>query len=123
MFYPLTIVFIPYTLALSVYTNSKFTVNNIQLNIENISYIDTLMKCACECYNNDMCLTATYFETYQQCALYSVSLDQGVLHVIPRNLSITTLTFTNKSLSKSLFNSIFKYHLSQIRFIKIIKLK
>ncbi len=84
--------------ALSVYNNAKFEPNNINLVLDNITQVYSQMDCACLCFNNIKCLTASYFGITQGCILFLTTLDHGTLRLMTTDLMASVLAFKNKTL-------------------------
>jgi len=83
---------------LSIYENAKFEPNSIYLTLDNITQIYSQIDCACLCFTNDKCLTATYFGVEQRCILFMTTLDQGTVSLMTTNEMASVLTFKNKTL-------------------------
>ena len=81
-----------------MYNNARFQPNDQQFTLAVITQINSLMKCACQCFGNSMCLTATYIGVNQSCTLFSARPEQGSLKLMFTSTMASVLTFINKTL-------------------------
>jgi hypothetical protein len=68
---------------ITVYNNAQFNPIDARYMTSGLSSISSVNACLCQCYNNIICFTATYFSINQTCLLYSAQLSQGQLQVVP----------------------------------------
>ena len=66
--------------------------------LTSLSSIATLNACACQCYNNPLCLTGTFFGINQTCILFSAYLAEGQLRLII-NKYATVFSFLDRTIS------------------------
>ena len=83
---------------LTIYSNARFTPIDVHFLVTIKSSINSQTECACCCYNNTMCLTATYSGVDQNCTLFSARLDQGQLQLMVTSLMTSVISFRNKTL-------------------------
>ena len=85
---------------LTIVDNARFepTVSNMFL--KNLSNILSRDQCACQCYSDPYCLTATYSGIDQQCSLFFARPQQSELHVLVTVKASSVMYFTNKTLPR-----------------------
>ena len=81
-----------------VYENARFVPFDVHFFLYNITDIPSQGICACQCYEDPMCLTAIYSGIIQQCSLYFARLEQGFMQVFIKNENTGVLNFPNKTL-------------------------
>jgi hypothetical protein len=85
--------------ALTVYNNARFEPNNIYFNFANITQVASQIDCACLCYSNSMCVTATYFGIAQRCTFSLAPIVQSILRLTTSDTMTSVLTFENRTIS------------------------
>jgi hypothetical protein len=88
---------------MGVIKDAQFIPDESLFQLDNISSIKNQLSCACQCWSNSMCVTATYQGTNKTCSLFSAQLWQGQLSSIITNKNTTTITFANRSVPGKLF--------------------
>jgi hypothetical protein len=86
------------TTSMGVIKDAQFIPDESLFQLDNISSIKNQLSCACQCWSNSMCVTATYEATNKICSLFSAQLWQGQLSSIITNKNTTTITFANRNI-------------------------
>jgi hypothetical protein len=86
-------------MSITVYKNARFDPIDARSMMSTFSPISTVDACRCECYNNIICSTATYFGINRTCVLFYAQLNQGQLRVVPTVINATVSFFGNRSSS------------------------
>jgi hypothetical protein len=87
---------------LQVETGVEYYSSNSSSTIDQLSSIPTLITCGMKCMENDQCLTATFYSTYETCYLFKA----GALTNPVNNGSATIITMINRrKLMSFLFSS------------------
>ena len=84
------------TIPMTIYTNAWFEPSNVANTMTNLISTATMEQCACQCSNNSLCVTGTYFGINQTCVLFSAHLWQGQIRIII-NIYATVFTFINRT--------------------------
>jgi hypothetical protein len=84
------------TVPMTIYNNAWFDPSNVANTITILVSATTMEKCACQCYNNSLCVTGTYFGINQTCVLSSAHIWQGQLHLII-NVFVKVFSFINRT--------------------------
>ena len=79
--------------------NAQFTPEESLFQLSNISSINNYLNCACQCWNNSMCVTATYDGVNKTCYLFSAQLQQGQLISVATDKPTTTVTFPDRNVA------------------------
>jgi hypothetical protein len=91
--------FAPITaIPMTMYNNAWFDSINGSSILMSLSSIATLNACACQCYNNSLCITGTFIGINQTCILFSAYLGQGQLRLII-NKYATVFSFSNRTIN------------------------
>lgn len=83
---------------LLLYQNAKFTPLDDHFTFANISSINSRSICACYCFNDPMCLIATYSGLHNRCILSLARWDQGTIQIATTQQMSSVLIFNNKTL-------------------------
>jgi hypothetical protein len=101
MFSIVIVLFLTYSLTftstalVTIYQNAQFDPSNIHFKLEDLSYIESIEACICECSLNPMCITASYTGYNQSCSLYFAQLEQGQLQLMTIDTNSSVITFRN----------------------------
>ena len=98
IFFILLFIFSCSAVPLTIYNNARFESNISDWFWRNISHIISRDQCACQCYFDQWCLTASYSTADQQCSMFSARLYEGQMYVVPTSRQSNVLYFTNKTL-------------------------
>lgn len=78
---------------LTIYNNARFQPNDIHFLLDTNTSVNSQLECTCLCYNNIMCLTATFSGVNQRCILYFARLDQGKVNIMATTEITSVLSF------------------------------
>ncbi|UJR07894.1 hypothetical protein I4U23_012176 [Adineta vaga] len=102
MFYRL--IFILFIGCFSISTIRIAKINNAHLissansvKFAELSNINSLYQCICQCLGNSQCLTATYYSFNQRCLLFSATIKEQWLGKLPSNKNTTVITRANET--------------------------
>jgi hypothetical protein len=84
------------TMPMTVYNSAWFDPANVTNILINIFSVTTVDACACQCYNNLLCFTGTFFGINKTCVLFSAHLWQGNLRLIT-NTFASVFSFPNRT--------------------------
>jgi hypothetical protein len=84
------------TIPMIVYEHARF--DSISTPAQLTTSVSVLSRnvCACQCYQNLLCVTGTFFGSSQTCDLFGIYIEQGQLQTVNDNLT-STFSFPNKS--------------------------
>ena len=60
-----------------VEADAEYVPTNASIALSNVSNINSVIQCSCQCMLNEMCLTATYYADLRMCRLFSADSSQG----------------------------------------------
>jgi hypothetical protein len=86
------------TTPMIMYKNAQFVPTNLTFNFAVLSSISSWNECACQCFTNLNCFTATYFGINQSCSLFSVRLNPEWLQLVVSIMDVTVFSFTDRIL-------------------------
>jgi hypothetical protein len=98
LFWTALLVRLPAVDGFVVYHNANLKLSSNEFIVANISSVNTLLDCACNCSATPMCITATYSEIQQRCVLSSARLNQSVLSLVTISKKASVLSFLDKML-------------------------
>jgi len=84
------------TMPMTIYNTAQFNPTNVTDLLVTVYPVTTLNACACECYNDSLCITGSFFGINQTCVLFSAYLWQGQLRLII-NMFASVFSFSNKT--------------------------
>jgi len=84
------------TVPMAVYNTAWFDPTNVTDLLINLFPVTTMNECACQCYNNSMCITGSFFGINQTCVLFSAHLWQGQLRLIINKFA-SVFSFPNRT--------------------------
>jgi hypothetical protein len=84
------------TIPMTIYSNACFDLTSVTHTLVTLVSVTTMNECACQCYNDSLCVTGTYFGINQTCVLFSAHLWQGKLGFII-NMFASTFSFINRT--------------------------
>ncbi len=84
------------TIPMTIYNTAWFDPTSINDTIMTLVSVTTMNDCACQCYNNLLCVTGSYFGINHTCVLFSAHLWQGELRLII-NISASVFNFLNRT--------------------------
>lgn len=91
------------TVPMIVYEMAKFDPAGEMDFLSIVDLVATVNDCACQCYENALCVTGTYFASNQICFLYNAQLAEGKVRITN---DVSTMVFNfpekNKKSSKDL---------------------
>ena len=86
------------SLPLTIYENARFESFDSNFILDTIMLVPSQLACGCECFQQTMCLTATYSTLEQRCTLFMAKVEQGIVTIMKRSQHWSILTFKNKTL-------------------------
>ena len=91
-------VFFPTTIeSIIVYGNARFDPFDTRFILTQPFSVASVENCICECLNNTICFTATYFGINQTCLLFFAQMYQGELRVVPMIMNATVYFLDGKT--------------------------
>jgi hypothetical protein len=70
------------TIHVTVYSTASFNPTSTTDTLITLVSLTTMDDCLCQCYNNMLCVTGTYFGIKQTCTLFSAHLWEGKLRLV-----------------------------------------
>ncbi len=93
----LLLCFVPVTtIPMTVYNTAWFDPTSVTNTLTTLVSVTTMNDCACQCYNNSLCVTGIYVGINQTCVLFSAHLWQGNLRLI-NNIFASVFSFLNRT--------------------------
>ncbi len=81
----------------TVYNNARFDPIDTRFTLRPQFSVTSIDDCLCECLNDIICFTATYFDINQTCSLFFARFVQGTLRVVPTIINASVYFFDNKT--------------------------
>jgi len=89
--------FVPVTtIPITIYNTASFNPTSVTNTLTTLVSVTTMNDCACQCYNNSLCVTGIYVGINQTCVLFSAHLWQGELRLII-NIIASVFSFLNRT--------------------------
>ncbi len=90
--------FLTSAIRIAILEDADFTPPNTKFELTDLFYIDSQYACACECFTNSTCVTATYDGVNKNCSLFSASIRRNWLQKMAPIRNTSVLTLANLSL-------------------------
>ena len=85
-------------LLVTVYKDARFIPTNATVKLADLSTISSQDECACQCFSNSSCYTASYIAINKTCSLFSAKVRRNWLRKMPSTANATVLTYGKESL-------------------------